>query len=88
VNDVRWSEREKKLARRLFEAALKAELAEVIAEFKDRAADVAKPDDMWLLEEYLRSRRRSIDEKYDYRYSQLLHVFGILVREGRVLGMG
>jgi hypothetical protein len=32
----------------------------------------------------LQARRRDIDQKYDYRYSQLIFIFGCLVREGRV----
>lgn len=83
--DVRkWSDAEKKLSRRLFEAALGAELAEVMAEFKARAAAAATPDEMWAVEAYLTTQRREIDGKYDYRYSQLLFVFGRLVREGRL----
>lgn len=37
-----------------------------------------------LLEHYLTERRKEIDRKYDYRYSQLRHVFGRLLYEGRV----
>ncbi|MDR2012057.1 MAG: hypothetical protein LBQ20_03235 [Rhodanobacter sp.] len=80
----KWSASEKKVARRVFEAALKVELAEVMAEFKARAVAAAEPDDMWSIEEYLRSRRYKIDNKYDYRYSQLPMVFGRLLREGRI----
>jgi hypothetical protein len=81
---MEWSQSEKKVARRVFEAALQAELAEVMADFKARAAAAAEPDDMWLIEEYLRDKRREIDRKYDYRYSQLTMVFGILLRQGRI----
>jgi len=84
LSDVKWSEAEKKLARRVFEAALVAELAEVIADFKARAAAVVAADDMWEIEERLRNKRQEIDRKYDYRYSQLIFVFGRLLREGRV----
>ncbi len=83
MND-RWTESEKKLARRVFETALRAELSEVIADFQARAASVAAPDDMWALEGYLREKRICIDRKYDYRYSQLILVFGHLLREGRI----
>lgn len=79
-----WSDREKKLARRVFDAALVAELTEVMADFKARAAAAAEPDDMWSIQEHLFHKRREIDEKYDYHYSQLLFVFGRLVREGRI----
>jgi hypothetical protein len=84
VTDLKWSESEKKLARRVFETALRAELSEVVADFQARAASVAAPDDMWALEDYLREKRDSIDRKYDYRYSQLIVVFGHLLREGRI----
>ena len=39
---------------------------------------------MWELEHYLTERRKEIDRKYDYRYSQLTQVFGRLLHEGRV----
>ena len=84
MDNLKWSESEKKLSRRIFEAALEAELNEVMAEFKSRAAAAGTPEAMWALEEYLAQKRREIDGKYDYRYSQLLFVFGRLVREGRL----
>lgn len=79
-----WSDREKKLARHLFEAALTAELAEILADFKARAQAVAEPQDMWSIQEHLFRTKREIEQKYDYRYSQLLFLFGRLVREGRI----
>ena len=82
--NLKWSATEKKLAHRVFEAALTAELAETMANFKAKAAALAEPQEMWALEEYLARKRREIDRKYDYRYSQLLRVFGQLVRQGRV----
>ena len=84
MDNLKWSESEKRLSRRVYEAALEAELAEVMAEFKSRATAVRTPEEMWALEGYLAQRRRELDGKYDYRYSQLLFVFGRLVREGRV----
>ena len=36
------------------------------------------------LEHYLTERRKEINRKYDYRYSQLTHVFARLLHEGRV----
>lgn len=46
MHDLKWSAAEKKLARRVFEAALTAELAEIMADFKARAAAVAHPHEM------------------------------------------
>jgi len=84
VHDLKWTESEKRIARGAFEAALRAELAEALAEFKTRAAAAGAPHDMWLIAEDVQSKRHEIDQKYDYRYSQLVLVFGRLVREGRV----
>lgn len=79
-----WTDREKKIARRVFDAALRRELAEVMTEFKSRAASAKEPEDMWSVEEYLAHARQDIDRKYDYRYSQLILVFGRLLREKRI----
>jgi len=86
MHDLKWAEREKKIARRVFEAALQQELGEVMAEFKDKAARAKEFDDMWAVEGWLAHQRRGIDAKYDFRYSQLVIVFGKLLREGRITG--
>jgi len=85
VHNLKWSDSEKKIARCVFQAALSAELQETIADFKRRAAAVSAPEEMWELEGYLRRRRTEIDRKYDYRYSQLIFVFGFLLREKRIV---
>jgi len=84
VYDLKWSESEKKLSRRVFEAALQVELADIIAKFKAKAAAVTTPDEMWAVQEFLAKNQREIEQKYDYRYSQLILVFARLVREGRI----
>jgi hypothetical protein len=84
MSSAKWSESEKRVARGVFEAALQGELAEVMAEFKRRAAAAKEPEDMWSVEQYLATARRDIDSKYDHRYSQLDLVFGRLLREGRI----
>ena len=56
----------------------------MMAEFKAKADAAVEPDDLWSIQEYLYRTRREIDEKYGYRYSQLIKVFGRLLREGRV----
>ena len=84
MHEIRWSDSEKKLSRRVFEAALDRELAETMAEFKSKAERVAKPAEMWAIQEYLREKQREIEAKYDYRYSRLITVFGTLLRQGRI----
>jgi len=50
----------------------------VIQEAKKMASQIQQSSDLWDLEHYLTQRRKEIDRKYDYRYSQLTHVLGIL----------
>ena len=75
--DAKWSESEKKVARRAFEAAFAAEVAKVVAEFKQQAAAAETLDDLSEIEKRLRKTRVEIDRKYDYRYSQLIFIFGL-----------
>lgn len=79
---LKWSASEKKIARKAFDAALDAALAEVMAEFKQRAAAATTPEEMWQVEDYLQKQRRMIAETFDYRYSQLPLVFAGLIRKG------
>jgi hypothetical protein len=83
-NEPTWSKSEKAIARTAFDAALKRELQDVMHKTKQMANQIKEPADIWELEDYLTERRKEIDRKYDYRYSQLTHVFGRLLYEGRV----
>lgn len=80
----KWSDKEKKIARRAFDAAVERERTALLAEFKQKAANANDFDDLWDIREYLNERQRALEYKYDYRYSQLIFVFGILLREKRV----
>jgi hypothetical protein len=83
-NEPIWSRSEKLVARTAFDAALGRELHEVIQEAKKMASQIRQSSDLWDLEHYLTERRKEIDRKYDYRYSQLTHVFGRLLYEKRL----
>ena len=48
------------------------------------ANQVKEPADVWELEQYLTERRKEIDRKYEYRYSQLTQVLGRLLYEKRL----
>lgn len=80
----KWTDKEKKIARRAFDAALERELAATLAEFKQKATSAHSFDDLWAILDYLEKTQRALDSKYDYRYSQLIFVFANLRREGRV----
>ena len=84
MSDAKWSDKEKKIARRAFDAAVDRERVAFLAEFKQKAAEANDFDDLWEIREYLAERQRALAHKYDYRYSQLLFVFGILLREKRI----
>lgn len=82
MHDLNWSPAEKKIARTAFDAALAKELTGTLADFKRSAQAVADAQQLWEIEDMLRRRRQETDDKYDYRYSQLIWVFGRLLREG------
>ena len=83
-NEPTWSKSEKAIARAAFDAALGRELHEVIQKAKQMANEIQQSSDLWDLEHYLTQRRKEIDRKYDYRYSQLTQVFGRLLYESRL----
>ncbi len=83
-NEPIWSRSEKVIARTAFDAPLGRELHEVIQEAKKMASQIQQSSDLWDLEHYLTRRRKEIDRKYDYRYSQLTNVFGRLLHEKRL----
>jgi hypothetical protein len=83
-NEPIWSRSEKTIARKAFDAALGRELHEVIQEAKKMASQIEQSSDLWDLEHYLTQRRKEVDRKYDYRDSQLTHVFGRLLYESRL----
>jgi len=84
MHRLTWSASEKRLARRAYDDALESALAGLVSEFKARAAAVATPADMWAIEDFLRQRRREIEETFDYRYSMLPLVFASLIRAGHL----
>ena len=83
-NEPIWSRSEKTIARKVFDAALRRELHEVIQETQKMASQVQKASDLWDLEHYLTERRKEIDRKYDSRSSRLKDVLGRLLYEKRL----
>ncbi|MGC2194359.1 MAG: hypothetical protein WA628_06765 [Terriglobales bacterium] len=83
-NEPIWSRSEKTVARAAFDAALGRELHELIQQAKKMASQIQQSSDLWDLEHHLTQRRKEIDRKYEYKYSQLTHVFGRLLHEQRL----
>jgi hypothetical protein len=79
-----WSKSEKTIARRAFDLAYERECAALADEVRHMADRIAGPDDIWEIHDFLRGKRKEIDEKYDYRYSVLIFVFARLLGEGRL----
>jgi hypothetical protein len=44
-------------------------------------ANVANPSDLWRVEAYLTESRQTVNRIYQFRYSDLLRVFSILMRD-------
>jgi hypothetical protein len=84
-NEPIWSRSEKAIARRVFDAALKRELQDVMQEAKQMANKIKEPADLWDLARYLTQRRKDIDQRYEFRSSRLTQVFGMLLSERRIL---
>src|SRR5215211_2351679 len=82
MHSQEWTNAEKKIARRAFEAARQAVLARTLAEFKAKAAAATTIDDMWSIVDASRELRRDLEALFDYRYSQLPMVFARLIVEG------
>jgi len=62
--------------------ALNKELESVMGKVREMAGEIRRPADLWAMEQFLAKCRNEIDDKYDYRYSQLPIIFGRLIREG------
>lgn len=82
TGSVTWTPAEKKVARRAFDQALGRHLTAILAEAKRRMANVVDPGDLWELEAYLTESRTSVDRVYQFRYSNLLRLFAVLMRDG------
>jgi hypothetical protein len=82
MHDETWSKSEKAIARRAYDDAYDRELAALADEVRRRANAIAEPHHIWALHDFLTRSRKEIDRKYDYRYSQLVIVFALLIRDG------
>ena len=82
IADLSWSPKEKKAARAIFETALKREMTEIEKILKDKIENIEESRNIWEIEQFLTTRRKFIEAKYDFRYSKLIIVFGMLLKEG------
>ena len=57
------------------------EYVALLQKLKDMSQKAKNPGDIWTIHDFLSQQRKTMDQKYDYRYSQLIFVFGRLIRE-------
>jgi uncharacterized protein (DUF3084 family) len=84
MQDINWSAKEKQVARKVFEGAASIEEKELLEHFKQRAASLQNMQDLSNLQREIQDAEREYQRKYDFRYAQLIVVFGRLLREGRI----
>jgi hypothetical protein len=82
VRNFMWSKTEKSVARRAFDRAYCRECEAVAQRISEMSRDLATPEDLWRLHDFLSEKRKEIDTKYDYRYSVLIFVLARLLKEG------
>jgi len=75
-----WTKAEKQIARRAFDLAYDRECRAIAAEVRKRLNMAQEAKDIWALHDFLSKRRQQIDHDYDFRYSALTMVFGLLMR--------
>ena len=80
--DETWAPTEKKLARIAFDKAFERQCTAITQEARRMLETSTAPSDIFRVQEYLTEQRRIVDQLYDYRYSQLLGVFGRLLSDG------
>jgi hypothetical protein len=81
-NAITWTATEKKTARRAFDKAFERHCAAITAEARRMLENATDPSDVWRVQEYLSEHRKTVDRIYQYRYSNLLLIFSILMRDG------
>jgi len=85
IYDLKWNADEKKVARAAFDKAYQQEMEEIQNALFEKVAKIKNDKDVWSIHNYLSKRRDKVDNKYDYRYSQLILVFGKLMKEGYLM---
>ena len=77
--EFRWSKAEKIIAKQAFDLAYERKCQKIIEQIKNRK--LSNDEDIWKLGNYIHKKRKEIDRKFDYRYSQLILVFSTLIKE-------
>ena len=81
MNGLKWSKMDKAAARQAFDLAYQRECATLASKLKEMIEDVKGPADIWGIHDFLSKQRKKTDEKYDFRYSVLVFVLAMLLKE-------
>lgn len=82
LRDLHWSQREKKVARATFDAAVARECVAIRKKVEEMLRSTDEPEQIWHVHQFLSEKQNEIGRKYDFRYSVLIGVFGRLLFEG------
>lgn len=82
IYDLKWSSDEKKVAKKAFDNAYQREMDNIKSSLMDKVSQIKTNADIWVIDDFLSEKRKIVDSKYDYRYSQLIMVFSRLLSEG------
>ena len=80
--NLKWTKKEKKVAREAFEKANAREAEHIVKTVKEMAEKIDSLEGVWDLQRFIREKKKEFYLKYDYRYSVLLMVFGTLIAQG------
>ncbi|EQD43534.1 hypothetical protein B2A_09849 [mine drainage metagenome] len=84
MKENKWSDTEKRNARRIFNKTLQMEYNLIIEKTRDLAVKATSQQDLWEIHSYLTNSLKEINRKYDYRYSRIIQLFGELLAEGKI----
>jgi hypothetical protein len=82
MDELRWSKREKAIAKRAFELAYERECGSLAGKLKEMAKGIKDPADLWHIRDFLSKQLEEIERKYEFRHSILILLFALLVKQG------
>ena len=82
IYEMKWTNEEKKVARKAFDNAYQREMDDIKSLLLNKVSKIKTNEDIWTILDLLLEKRKTVDSKYDYRYSQLIIVFSRLLSEG------
>ena len=74
-----WSKAEKKIAKQAFDLAYDRKCQKIIEQIKKQRLSDA--EDIWELGSFINKQQKEVDHMFDFRYSQLVLVFSILIKK-------